>query len=353
MTGSDKKTDISRHAASVSDSSEPFIAIRSVRPVLDYMEERGRQPADLLRKAGIDHAVLGDAEGRIPHGKALALWEATRELEGDQDIGLHVGEAIRPGTFGALEYAVLTSSRLGDGLERLVRYHRVLHDAAQVSLERQGDAAILAHHLPVPGGAPRPVADYVLAGWLSMLRRITGTAFTPTAVCFPYPMPAEQGEHQRIFSAPLRFGYHRSELRFPAELLGRTLVGADPALQPIVESRIATLLEALPASSGYVARVRRVLLDELCDGEPVLERVARKLHMSPRTLHRRLAAEGASFRQLVTALRQELAEHYLNDPGLSVAQIAFLLGYSEPSAFHRAFKRWTGSSPDRFRGTAR
>ncbi|MCC5857500.1 MAG: AraC family transcriptional regulator [Ectothiorhodospiraceae bacterium] len=353
MTGSDKKTDISRHAAPVPDASEPFISVRSVRPVLDYVEEHGRRSADLLRTAGIDHAVLDDAEGRIPHGKALALWEAAGQLAGDRNIGLHVGEAIRPGTFGALEYAVLTSSRLGDGLERLVRYHRVLHDAAQVSLERQGDVAVLAHRLPVPGGAPRPVADYVLAGWLSMLRRITGMGFRLTAVCFPYPMPADRSAHQRIFSAPLRFEHHRSELRFPAELLERALVGADPVLQPIVESRIATLLEALPSSGGYVARVRRALLDELCDGEPVLERVARKLHMSPRTLHRRLAAEGTGFRQLVTTLRRELAEHHLNDPGLSVAQVAFLLGYSEPSAFHRAFKRWTGSSPDAFRESRR
>jgi AraC-like DNA-binding protein len=120
-------------------------------------------------------------------------------------------------------------------------------------------------------------------------------------------------------------------------------------LSSIVEAQASAMLEAAPAGEGAIDSIRRVLTDELCDGEPTLERVAKRLHMSGRTLHRRLKEQGASFRLVVGEVRLELARRYLRERQATIGEIAFLLGFSEPSAFHRAFKRWTGHSPAAFR----
>ena len=325
------------------------VSVRSVRPVLGYLTSRGYDTRQLLHDAGVDSANLRDAEARIPHVAAVAVWDAARDLTGDATIGIHVAEAIRPGIFGALEYALRTSPTLGRGIERLCRYHHVYHDVAEVALEVRGEHAALSHRLPLPGGAPRTVAEFILTGWLVVARQATGAECAPAEVRFPFPEPTDTSEHQRVFRAPLRFNHDRSELVWPRQTLDLPMLAADAMLQPIVEGQVRAQLESLPSGESATDAVRRSLAQELCDGEPTLERVATRLHMSARTLHRRLDDEGASFRRVLAEARRELAERHLSDSQLAVCEIAFLLGFSEPSAFRRAFKRWTGQQPAAFR----
>jgi AraC-like DNA-binding protein len=305
----------------------------------------------LLSDVGIVPAELNDFEARIPHTAAVNLWDAAKQLTGDTCIGIHVAEAIRPGIFGALEYALRTSATLGNGLERLCRYHHVYHDVAEVALAVRRDRAVLSHRLPLPGGAPRAVAEFILTGWLVIARQATGSACTPAEVRFPFPEPPDTSEYQRVFRAPLRFKHERSELVWPRHVLDLPMLAADPMLQPIVEGQVRAALQNLPSAESAIDAVRGVLSRELCDGEPTLEHVASRLHMSVRTLHRRLEDEGASFRRVLADARRELAERHLSDSRLAVGDIAFLLGFSEPSAFRRAFKRWTGQHPAAFRQT--
>ncbi len=348
MTGSDKSSDSSRQHRRPGSRRRISLSVRSLAPLLNYLSSLGHSLGRIPAAAAVQ-AIAQDPEARVPHTQAIALWEAARTVTADPDLGIHVAEAIRPGAFGALEYAVRTSPDLGAGLGRLVRYHRALHDAAEVRLEVSGTRACLSHRLPLPGGAPRAVSEFVVTGWLQTLRRLTGREVRPIEVRFTHAQPADLSEHHRVFRAPLRFGHQRSELLFPAELLGCPLPEADPALHSIVELQLNTVLERLPAAGATVDRVRRVLAEELCDGEPTLDHVAGCLHVTSRTLHRRLEEEGTSFREVVTAVRRELAERYLGERRLTVAEIAFLLGYSEASAFHRAFRRWNGCSPRAFR----
>jgi AraC-like DNA-binding protein len=152
-------------------------------------------------------------------------------------------------------------------------------------------------------------------------------------------------EHRRLFRAPLRFGYDRSELVIPRSLVDAPLLRAEPALQSLVEAQVEGLLKSFPRGETTADSLRRLLGEELCDGELTLRRLAARLHMSSRTLHRRLGQEHTTFRRVVSEVRWELAELHLREGKLAVAEIAFLLGFSEASAFHRAFKRWTGSPP--------
>src|SRR5262249_51637173 len=129
------------------------------------------------------------------------------------------------------------------------------------------------------------------------------------------------------------------------ETLEIPLLRADAALQAILEAQVMAVIEKLPRGEATTDAVRRYLAGGLGDGQPTLEQIAPRLHMSPRTLHRRLEEEGTSFRQVLSEVRRELAARHLSEGRLAIGEIAFLLGFSEPSAFHRAFKRWTGHAP--------
>jgi AraC-like DNA-binding protein len=352
MTVLDNNIDRSRHSPNRPPRRSVTVSIRSVRPLLGYLASRGYDAGDLRLALGQVAVDIEDPESRIPHDAAVALWDAAERLSADINIGLHAAEWIRPGMLGALEYAVQTCATLGHGLKMLARYHRVLHDVAEVRVELRGNWAVLSHRLPLPGGAPRQISEFVLAGWLLAFRRICATEWAPLEVRFPHAEPADVSEHRRLFAAPLLFGHERSELRIPRALLDQPLPAADSTLQQIVEAQVGTLLESLPAADSYTDSVRRLLARTLNAGSARLEEIAAQLHLSPRTLHRRLDEEGTSFRRIVCAVRRELAERHLRDRRMMIAEVAFLLGYSEASAFHRAFKRWTGHSPQAFRDGA-
>jgi AraC-like DNA-binding protein len=349
MTKSDKNTDRNRHSPVALPAGGVSVSQRSVRAVLMYVTARGHDVNALLRGQGMDPVWLRDPEARLPHAAAIRLWQAAGQLTNDPDLGLHVAEAIRPGLFGALEYALRTSANLGEAFTRLSRYHRLLHDAAQVRLKIDGDLAILSHRLPLPGGAPRPISEFILAAWLVTSRQATGQDCTPVQVCFPHAAPADTSEHRRLFGCPVRFGHSRSELVFPRRILDLALLKADPILQDIIEAQVVALLAKLPKSERTSDAVRRLLAGELSNGQPRLEQLAPRLRMSARTLHRRLEQEGTNFRRVLTEVRHELAVRHLVEQRLAIGEIAFLLGFSEVSAFHRAFKHWTGHAPHAYR----
>jgi AraC-like DNA-binding protein len=314
-----------------------------------YLTARGYDVNALLRREGVDPVLLRDHDARLPHAAAIRLWQAAGELTNDTNLGLHVAEAIRPGLFGALDYALRTCANLGAAFTRLCTYHRLLHDAAHVELEMDRDHAILSHRLPLPGGAPRPVSEFILTAWLVTSRQATGVACAPVQVSFPHAAPVDTSELRRVFGCPLKFGQSRSELVLSRKLLDLPLLKADPVLQAIVEAQVVALLAKLPKAEATTDAVRRLLAEELPNGQPRLEQLAPRLHMSARTLHRRLEEEGTNFRRVLTEVRHELAVRHLVECQLAIGEIAFLLGFSEVSAFHRAFKHWTGHAPHAYR----
>jgi AraC-like DNA-binding protein len=320
-----------------------------LEPLLLYLTARGHDRSNFLKTQDVDPGMFRDPEARLPHTVAATLWSAAARLTNDLDLGLHAAEGIRPGALGALGYALRTSDTFGVSLERLCRYHRVLHDAAEVQLMVRGRHAVLSHRLPIPGGVPRAVSEYVVAAWLITSRQATGVNWIPVEARFPHPAPEDISEHRRLLGCTLKFEHDRSELVFSRDLLAMPFLSADPSLQAILEARVQAMLQKLPRGEAVTDGVRRLLTGELCNGEPSLLHIAPQLHMSPRTLHRRLENEGTSFRQVLAEVRRELAARHLIERRLAVGEIAFLLGFSEPSAFHRAFKRWTGHAPLAYR----
>jgi AraC-like DNA-binding protein len=175
--------------------------------------------------------------------------------------------------------------------------------------------------------------------------------FAPVEVRFRHPSPERLDEHRRFFRAPIHFDDRVTALVVRRELLAAPLVRSDPGLCAVLERQVHETLARIPKVNALSERVRHLIARDLTTGEPHARAIAAALHMSPRTLQRQLGHEGTTLRALVDDLRRDLAGRYLSERKIAIAEVAFLLGFSEASAFHRAFKRWSGTTPAEYRRT--
>lgn len=353
MTALASWTDISRHVrylTGVMVDLAASVAARMLRPAIAGMISQGHDPAPVLARLGVRPELLADQDARVPHALALQLWQAATEVTGDINFGLHAAEAIDFSMLDVQSHTILASANLSEGLERACRYQRLQHDAAVLSLEPNDDgSSTLRHTLPGGRALPRQPAEFFAAVWVLIARQATGTQVVPRNVRLSHPRPGSIDEHVRLFGVEPEFDRDERSACFEASDLDRPLLKADSALQAVLDRHAQDLLDRLPKVHNVADQVRAIVTRELTDGDSSLEHVAEQLRMSPRTLNRRLADEGTSHRAVLEELREQLARRYLQDPQLGVSEVAYLLGFSEASAFHRAFKRWTGKTPAAFR----
>lgn len=316
-------------------------------------ERLGVDTEALMREHGVTRELLDAPDGRVPYPFVLAVLQAAVRRPGGETIGLQVG-ALGQWGFVA-EYAVRNSPTFGEALRRFARFARLVADSVEVTLDRDGDVARLGGTFAteqVPG-LPAIVVRQGVDVWLSTVvtlgRNLTATAWSPREVHMTYPRPDDVAPYEALFRAPLLFEQPRSEVVLDAALLDLPVRGADTALGSFINRQCDEMLAKLPAARDESARVRKAIASALASGDVRCAAVARALGTSSRTLQRRLAEEGTSHQQLLDEVRRELSVRYLAERQLGIGEIAFLLGYSEPAAFHRAFKRWLGQSPAAFR----
>jgi AraC-like DNA-binding protein len=317
--------------------------------LISWVEGHCGDASPIRRLPGLD--ALDGSDARIPEATAEAAWRLAETLTHDEAIGVHVAESLPRGGLDLIEYAVRSSASLGSGLERLAHYGRVLSDrvAARIDANDRGLALMVGdvgasalHHAR---------AEFALATALKLARDVTGFEIVPVQVAFAHDRPNDTAEHRRFFRGPIRFGAGTNTMLLSAADAARTLPGADAALVAIVRRRLdEPLSKEQPTDAAPLsARVRRLLMEDLGQATLTADSVARTLAMSRRTLSRQLAEEGTSFRAIFDAVRAELARALLQDRSLSIADVAFFLQYSEPAAFHRSFRRWTGQTPQSYR----
>lgn len=200
--------------------------------------------------------------------------------------------------------------------------------------------------------APRQTAELLLAAWVRIGRVATSSSWSPAEVRFAHRPPCDAREHERFFGAPPRFASAENALVLPAALLDLPCRSTDASLLSLLDRYATDRLDGRHAAT-FAERARAALSEELQVGHVTAHALATRLKVSVRTLHRALAAEDTSYRRLLDQFRLEIAVRHLRDDRMSVAEVAFLVGFSELSAFHRAFKRWTGRTPATFRAEAR
>jgi AraC-like DNA-binding protein len=315
--------------------------------VLDAVRAGGGSPERVLTAAGLSEADLAEPDRMVDLEAILRLQASAAREVGDESFGLHLGLGWDlGGGLGILSYAVLNAPTVATALQNFERYARAHIQGGGIALVREGGNALLVYQVgPVEPELARQHLEGAAVVGLRILRHLIGPDFRPTYVAFGHRAPPDPAEHARIFGAPVRFEQrYELALAFPAADLGRQVVGADRRLLPIVERHLDELL-ASHEQDTWLQRVRTRIAESLCDGAPDIGRVAKQLGMSVRTFQRRLDENGVVWKALVAEIRRDLARRYLADGSASLTEIAFLLGYSELSAFDRAFRRWTGSTP--------
>lgn len=333
-------------------SLEPTVSARIGLQILGAVRHLGGDPQAVARAVGFDSKGAVDPDARIPLALENRLWEAGAAHLQDPLFGLKAGMAFRPtGGLDVFDYVCRSAADLRGAIERVVRYNRLLHDVAVFSLEEAGDRAIVGHafRAGIPGPSPL-AADCTFASALALARHWTGAPIPARRVAIARPPPDDPGPWQAwAGTRSVAFGTSRTEIELDRALLDLPLIEADPGLCAVLERQADAALAALPEVGGFEARVREAIASLLQAGTPTAAVVASRLHVSTRTLQRRLADAGTSFAAEVDAIRHGLSTRYLADPRISIAEVAFLLGYSEPRAFHRAFKSWTGTTPGTWR----
>lgn len=320
-------------------------------PALRRLRALGEDEGEALARVGLRAEDVADPDLRIPEEILDALWVACRDVAGEEAFGVHAGLDHEPGLLGVVEYVVRNSPTLGDAMRLGMRFQRILHDAGDDQLTLEGDRALLRVRLSSGREPAGVLVDYGFARALSSAMLLTGVPGRALEVRFAHGRPKRIAPWERTFQCPLYFDEPENVFVFRRERLEALIPTSDPGLLSILEQHAQAQLAQLPEGGGFVRRVCELIAAELVGGTPTAEHIAKSLHMSARTLARRLDDEGTSFSKLLDDLRRELAVSHLRDRDISVSEVAFLLGFADANAFSRAFKRWTGAPPSRFKST--
>jgi AraC-like DNA-binding protein len=332
--------------------TEPTVAVQVLKALLGRAAALG-VPA-VAQRVSVDAAVLEDVDGRVPAAIVRALWDELPRASRDDWFGLNLAERVPDASLGIVAYVVQHAPTLGQGFVASVRYARLLQDVAACFVEPTSNGGLRFVQEPLAGNPvpPRHAVEFAFARAVLMARRSTGVPIVPQAVRFAFARPVAVDRYAELFGSNLTFAGTRNELELDAATLALPQREADPWLRDLVEQRARALLEKLGPAGSFSSGVAVVVGRAIQRGSVELEAVARELKVGSRTLQRRLADEGRTFRAVVEQARHELAKQYLADRGQSLAQVALLLGFSEQAAFHRAFVRWTGMTPGQFRREA-
>jgi AraC-like DNA-binding protein len=309
------------------------------------LEARGIAPRPVFERAGVGTDQLHDAGARIPVSAMKRLWDLAVEVSGDPCFGVSAGQHVHPTTFHALGYAWLASHTLREALYRFVRFTRLVSTALTLRTIAVGSEVELVFE-SVSNVSPVSLAatDAGAAALVTMCRTSYGESFCPLRVRLQRPQPPCEQQFATLFRAPIAYGAPDNVLVFAAADLDRVLPTGNAELARAADEVILRYLARFDRED-VVTQARMQIMELLPSGQTSAQRVAEALHLSVRSLQRKLSEHGTSLAQLREDTRRELANQYVRNSRLSVGEITYLLGFSEPASFTRAFHRWNGMSP--------
>jgi AraC-like DNA-binding protein len=323
--------------------TEPRVAVSYVQLLVEYL---GRLGADAASVLGV--ALPSHREHFVP----LKVWQAmlarAETIDPRPALGLRIAQGIGARHFGVVGYAALACTTLLEALQRLERYHASVYDVNQARVRTTAQG--LCIEWGVERGRPGALVDETaIASLVQLARDMTGQSWPVPQVDFVNPAPVDVRPYQDFFGGVVRFDQAVTRLVLDPAPLALPLRQSDPALLALLDQQAERLLREVVTVPAPAEVWRATLVSLIRHGETSLLALAQAHHMSPRSMQRRLAEQGMRFQDLLDSTRQQLAQAYLRDPHLELAEIALLLGYSEQSAFARAFRQWTGQAPAQWR----
>jgi len=318
--------------------------------VIAELRRRGVPTDDLLRQVALRRTDLADPEARVPYSAVIGLIERAAALTGDASFGLRLGASRDQHDSGLLGFVLLNSSTLMDALANLRRYFRVVGDGEEFEIERGGPLVTLRFRETEPDlRGLRQNSDYIASMLVRACRDMTRRRVSPVRAEFIHGRPNQKVEYADLLDCPVRFNAEWDSLVYPAEAMRLPVVGANNKLLKVLQEACRMVVGPTPRKHDIVHDVRELIIDKLTKGTAQLDEIARELNMSSKTMERRLAERATTFSALLEEVRSTLAKRYLRESDYRLEQIAYLTGFSEPAALVRAFKRWTGTTPIRFR----
>jgi AraC-like DNA-binding protein len=301
---------------------------------------------EVLKRCGLDTEKLADHQFRTAHTAQPHFWRVLEEVSGDPNIGLHLGKKVPPYRGHVIEYLFLSSPTFGDGLKRALSYQRLLSDVIHAQLSEDENGVYL-HNIFEKGGL-RHLNEAVVGGLITFFKFVTDDAFSPTLITFSHKSEVSADEYQQVFGCPVELGHLDARIYFNAKVLSHPSSHAEPELLSLHEKMASDSVARLEKLDS-VGEVTRVIAEVLESGNANLEVVAQRLDLKPRMLRKRLAEVDTTFNQVLADYRCQLAKRLLSGTNENIDQIVYLTGFSEPSTFYRAFKRWENITPIEYR----
>lgn len=298
---------------------------------------------------GCELGILEDPDCRLPAQTHYRLWSFALRISNDGAIGLKTGEIIDSDRMGLIGHIVFNCDTLGHAIDQYLKLQRLVNETVRISRVNEGDWVRLVWEVEAPEYYCQTDMERTLAATVTRARHFIHPRLEIERLTLAHERPPWIGEYQRIFQCPLVFSAEQVSLRFARRYLDWRLPHRNPYVYSALLSHVHRVLARMSPRRQVTRKVRRLIALSLANGSVEADQVADQLHMSRQTLYRKLKHEGHGFQELVEDVRRERALRYVAANRYSLSEIAFLLGFSELSAFSRAFKRWTGEAPAKYR----
>lgn len=302
---------------------------------------------EVLRRCGLDPAQLYKPNLRTHFSAQPLFWHAAVELSGDPCIGLHLGEHMPVYKGQILEYLLLSSTTFGDGLKRVLSYQRLISDAMHGQIT-ESPTPFLTNYFSEHQYLTPHLAEAMVVSLIRFLRSVSDDKFTPTKIFFTHDAQTNTTEYERVFQCPVEFGDKQFKLYFEPQILSYRSPYAEPELLSMHMQSADQHMEILE-KRDLIHEVRNQVGALLESGDISLEQISKQLNISPRQLRHQLNLAGTSLQRIINHYRKSLSKQLLSQTDESISEIVYLTGFSEPSTFYRAFKRWEGITPIEYR----
>lgn len=321
-----------------------------IRNIFLAAVSKGADLGELCRAIGITPDTLERSDAFVDLDQSIMAWEAAINAIGDPFLGLHMGEVTSPGLAGMLGFLMETSPDLLTAFTHATQFNGYISNMTVFSLEVHGDeffyfAEPLDAWHDASSETARQVVDHAAAAFVHMTKLLSGKVKYPLRVSMRYPRPADTREYQRVLKTEPSFNQPRNCLVFRLRDMQLPVIGHNPQLNLMFRELLEKEIAKTRQRETFTNEVRRIILQKFSSTMPQLTDVVEYLHLTPRTLQRKLQEEGSSFQGIAESVKSELAIGLLKNRSLTVNEVAYKLGYAEPSVFRRAFKKWTGVSP--------
>lgn len=325
------------------------VTVTILKQMFLYLDSLNVDIDALLSSLDVDPDLAKSPDGYIPIETYLLIEEAAAEHTQDPYFGLHMGEFAEPGSWSILGYLMMNCKTLGEAFEKSGRYSRIIGNLidgeAQFRINKIRVISTVPSYAPK---MPRYCFESAFASGVRMMRTLTGLELNPCEVTFIYPQPESKAEYERFFRCPVLFEHKYNSMSIETKLLNTPILLPNPDLLKYFENYAQQFIADMDRQDEYTQAVTRIILEKLDTENLNIKQVAKEMSVSVRTLQNRLKDEGVIFSDLLADIRQRLAQKYLQE-NYSVEEITYLLGFSEPSVFRKAFKRWQGITPRQYR----